>query len=83
MFDETQKGFRSVHIHPLASEHENQILEKLKFSDNWIEGTKVWHELVNNDVRFFFDFPDQESKVINDAWECEIKSVISFVTGGR
>ncbi|MFN1621108.1 hypothetical protein [Vibrio rotiferianus] len=55
------------------------MLQILKKSENWVEGTVIHHDWdkQNHNVNFYFDFPNSNDADKDSVWEHEVKSVIA------
>lgn len=69
---------RIVNTHPQAYEDQKLMINTLKESSNWIEGTYIKHDWdkSNNSVLFIYDFPNTDDDVIDQDWENEIIDAI-------
>lgn len=66
-------------VHLKAHSDQKTMIEILKSSENWVEGTLIHHDTENlkGNVQFYFDFPPTGDVIKDSNWESEIKSVIS------
>lgn len=69
---------RLLNTNPKAFSDEKEMLQRLKESPNWREGTIIKHDWDkgSNQVTFLYDFPNSDNKSDDDAWEFEICKMI-------